>query len=177
MSSTFIHSAKFTLSTRTQQWPFHRIRCSLRTSDYRTAVFLTRCTERIRATLARLLAIQVQVPIKHPHTNRPAVLIHICSRLLSFPRKLNPALQRRYVIAFRSICCLYCSLRNRWGRIKGKIVCAMSSKYAIALYELLPAPGEHGPLRRGLSHCSLPRSARRSRRNQQTRQRLRACCD
>ena len=26
---------------------------------------------------------------------------------------------------------------NRWGRIKAEIVCAMTSKYAIALYELI----------------------------------------
>ena len=26
---------------------------------------------------------------------------------------------------------------NRWGRIKAEVVCAMTSKYAIALYELV----------------------------------------
>jgi hypothetical protein len=28
-------------------------------------------------------------------------------------------------------------LSNRWGRIKAEIICAMTSKYAIALYELI----------------------------------------
>ena len=94
-------------------------------------------TERIRATLARLLAIQVQVPIKHPHTNRPAVLMtHLFSSFV-IPEKAEPGTPAtvRYRIPVDLLPILLAS--NRWGRIKGKIVCAMSSKYAIALYELL----------------------------------------
>src|SRR5436305_14698672 len=37
----------------------------------------------------------------------------------------------------------------RWGRIKAEIVCAMSSKYAIALYELVQ-------LRANMDRCSEP---------------------
>jgi hypothetical protein len=46
------------------------------------------------------------------------------------PKKLQPLLRQS----------------NRWGRIKPEVVCAMTSKYAIALYELVQ-------LRRNLDRC------------------------
>ncbi len=46
------------------------------------------------------------------------------------PKKLRPVLERS----------------NRWGRIKAEVVCAMTSKYAMALYELVQ-------LRSGLDRC------------------------
>lgn len=46
------------------------------------------------------------------------------------PKKLRPVLARS----------------NRWGRIKAEIVCAMTSKYAMALYELVQ-------LRAGMERC------------------------
>ena len=46
------------------------------------------------------------------------------------PRKLRPIIARS----------------NRWGRIKAEVVCAMSSRYAMALYELIQ-------LRAGMDRC------------------------
>src|SRR5690349_5123568 len=50
--------------------------------------------------------------------------------MFSVPEELRPILARS----------------NRWGRIKAEVVCAMTSKYAIALYELVQ-------LRANLDRC------------------------
>jgi hypothetical protein len=47
----------------------------------------------------------------------------------------NPAATVRYAIAPQLVPVLAGS--DRWGRIKAEVVCAMTSKYAIALYELV----------------------------------------
>jgi hypothetical protein len=103
-------------------------------------------TERIRMSLSRLLDIKVQMPIKHPRTGRPATLMtHLFSSFI-IPETAdpgNPAMVR-YRIPSELLPILIAS--NRWGRIKAAIVCAMASKYAIALYELLQ-------LRSGLDRC------------------------
>jgi hypothetical protein len=103
-------------------------------------------TERVRESLARLLAIQVQVPIKHPRTGRPAVLMtHLFSSFV-VPETAEPGNSAtvRYRIPLDLLPVLLAS--NRWGRIKAAIVCAMASKYAIALYELVQ-------LRAGMDRC------------------------
>lgn len=103
-------------------------------------------TDRVRGSLARLLDIKVQVPIKHPRTGRPATLMtHLFSSFI-IPETVepgNPAMVR-YRIPSDLLPILIAS--NRWGRIKAAIVCAMASKYAIALYELLQ-------LRAGMDRC------------------------
>ena len=94
-------------------------------------------TERVRETLTRLLAIQVQVPIKHPRTGHSAVLMtHLFSSFVT-PVKADPG--RSATVCYRIPSDLLPILltSNRWGRIKAATVCAMTSKYAIALYELL----------------------------------------
>lgn len=92
--------------------------------------------ERLRKSLGRLLGIQVVVTFQDDQTGEAKVLQTVLfeyfetskiggsvSDVLEFsiPEKLRKILVKS----------------SRWGRIKAEIVCAMSSKYAIALYELL----------------------------------------
>lgn len=103
-------------------------------------------TDRVRESLSRLLDIKVQVPIKHPRTGRPATLMtHLFSSFI-IPETADPGNPAtvRYRIPSDLLPILIAS--NRWGRIKAAIVCAMASKYAIALYELLQ-------LRAGMDRC------------------------
>lgn len=97
--------------------------------------------ERVRDALQRLIRVAVTVPYIAAPTaeypdGEPRLLV---TPLFAFfdmsqsdaplpatvryalPRKLQPIIARS----------------NRWGRIKAQIVCAMTSKYAIALYELI----------------------------------------
>jgi hypothetical protein len=92
--------------------------------------------ERVLDSLKRILRTVVMVPILEPATGEPAYLLtHLFEfftlpvaetdprALVRFglPQKLQPILARS----------------NRWGRIKAEVVCAMTSKYAIGLYELI----------------------------------------
>ncbi len=94
-------------------------------------------TERIRDSITRLLAVQVRVPIKHPSTGKPAVLQTPLLHSVITPDKAEPG--ERAMVCYSIPDKLLPVLRasNRWGRIKAEIVCAMASKYAIVLYELL----------------------------------------
>lgn len=94
-------------------------------------------TERIRDSIARLLAIQVRVPIKHPSTGKPALLQTPLLHSVITPDRAEPGERAMvcYSIPDKLLSVLLAS--NRWGRIKAETVCAMASKYAIALYELL----------------------------------------
>lgn len=94
-------------------------------------------TDRIRDSIARLLAVQVRVPIKHPRTGKPATLQTPLLHSVITPDKTEPGepATMRYRIPSDLLPVLVAS--NRWGRIKAETVCAMASKYAIALYELL----------------------------------------
>ncbi len=94
-------------------------------------------TDRIRETLARILAIQVHVNIKHPRTGHPALLLTHLFTSFIIPEKAMPGSPAtvQYRVPPDLLPILLQS--NRWGRIKAEIVCAMSSKYAISLYELI----------------------------------------
>jgi hypothetical protein len=92
--------------------------------------------DRLLDSLKRILRVVVTVPIPEPETGEPA---YLATHLFDFftlpiadtrpqaivrfglPKKLQPILAGS----------------NRWGRIKAEVVCAMTSKYAIALYELV----------------------------------------
>ncbi|MGD0108753.1 MAG: replication initiation protein [Rhodopila sp.] len=91
--------------------------------------------DRLLDSLKRILRVVVTVPVPEPQTGDPA---YLATHLFDFftipvadtaqavvrfgiPKKLQPILARS----------------NRWGRIKAEVVCAMTSKYAIALYELV----------------------------------------
>ena len=103
-------------------------------------------TERVRDSIARLLAVQVRVPIKHPRTGKPATLQTPLLHSVITPDKAEPGepATMRYRVPSDLLPILVAS--NRWGRIKAETVCAMASKYAIALYELLQ-------LRAGMDRC------------------------
>ena len=92
--------------------------------------------ERVRDSLDRLMRVVVSVPLSDGKTGEPRVLLtHLFeffdlsadeetptgSVRFGLPKKLRPVLARS----------------SRWGRIKAEVVCAMTSKYAIALYELV----------------------------------------
>jgi hypothetical protein len=101
--------------------------------------------DRIRDCLERLMRVVVQVPLPDARTGEARVVLTplfeffdlpadetTIGAVLRFgvPKKLRPVLERS----------------NRWGRIKAEVVCAMTSKYAMALYELVQ-------LRSGLERC------------------------
>jgi hypothetical protein len=97
--------------------------------------------ERIHDSLTRLMRVIVNVPYISPKGGEQRVMR---THLLDFtdtsadesagrgtltfgiPKKLRPILARS----------------ERWGRIKATVICSMSSKYAIALYELVQARAE-----------------------------------
>ena len=91
--------------------------------------------DRLRASLERLLRVQVAVPYVDNKGEPRTLLTHLFEFFdlpdmetsptgtvrFGLPRKLRPIIARS----------------NRWGRIKAEVVCAMSSRYAMALYELI----------------------------------------
>jgi Initiator Replication protein len=100
---------------------------------------------RIADSLDRLMRVVVTVPRPDARTGEPrAIKTHLfdffdlsadesaftATVRFGLPRDLQPIIARS----------------NRWGRIKAETVCAMTSKYAIALYELVQ-------LRAGLDRC------------------------
>jgi hypothetical protein len=93
-------------------------------------------SERVRDSIDRLLRVVATVPLPDPKTGEPRILkTHLfdffdlsadeanerATVRFGIPEKLRPILARS----------------NRWGRIKAEVVCAMTSKYAIAIYELV----------------------------------------
>jgi hypothetical protein len=92
--------------------------------------------ERVHDSLQRLMRVVVSVPYRDRGSGEDRTLItHLfdffdlpldengirANVRFGLPKKLQPILAQS----------------NRWGRIKAEVVCAMTSKYAIALYELL----------------------------------------
>jgi hypothetical protein len=101
--------------------------------------------DRIRDCLERLMRVVVQVPLPDARTGEARIVLTPLFEFFDLsadetkpgatvrygvPKKLRPVLEKS----------------RRWGRIKAEIVCAMTSKYAIALYELIQ-------LRAGLDRC------------------------
>jgi hypothetical protein len=100
---------------------------------------------RVYDSVDRLLRIVVTVPLPDSKTGEPRFLkTHLfdffnlsadesserATVRFGLPARLQPILARS----------------NRWGRIKAEVVCAMTSKYAMALYELIQ-------LRANLERC------------------------
>jgi hypothetical protein len=92
--------------------------------------------ERIHDSLDRLMRVVVTVPLPDRKTGEPRILkTHLfdffdlsadesserATVRFGLPEQLQPVLAGS----------------NRWGRIKAEVVCAMTSKYAIALYEMV----------------------------------------
>jgi hypothetical protein len=101
--------------------------------------------DRVRDCLERLMRVVVQVPVPDARTGEARIVLTPLFEFFDLsadetragatvrygvPKKLRPILVRS----------------SRWGRIKAEVVCAMTSKYAIALYELIQ-------LRAGLDRC------------------------
>jgi uncharacterized protein YeaO (DUF488 family) len=101
--------------------------------------------DRLRDSLSRLLSVQVVVSYRDTKTNRALTLqTHLFDAFVTptdttasggFVRFGVPDMLRAVL-----------AQSGRWGRIKAEVVCAMTSKYAIALYELVQ-------LRAGLDRC------------------------
>jgi hypothetical protein len=96
-------------------------------------------TDRIRDSLSRLLSVQVKVAYRDVATGRDRVLLTHLFESFDIPADEGIGGPIRYRVPISLVPILAQS--SRWGRIKAEIVCAMTSKYAIALYELVQLRG------------------------------------
>jgi hypothetical protein len=110
-------------------------------STVRQALSKHESTDRLRESLLRLMSVKVNVVYVADGNDRPEgpeqrvvitglfdffdisakELAQRASLRYGLPRKLAPMLENS----------------GRWGRIKAEVVCSMTSKYAMALYELI----------------------------------------
>ena len=97
--------------------------------------------DRLKESLDRLMKVVVTVPFKEENSLEPRLLK---THLFDFFDLSNNEQTIRSNIRFGIPKKLQPILANssRWGRIKAEVVCAMSSKYAIALYELVQLRSE-----------------------------------
>jgi len=98
--------------------------------------------DRLQSALLRLMQVVVHVPYPDPATGDPRVLLTHLFRF--FDRSAAGTGMVRFGIPEDLAPVLAAS--GRWGRIKAETVCAMTSKYAIALYEMVQ-------LRAGMDNC------------------------
>jgi hypothetical protein len=96
-------------------------------------------TDRIRDSLSRILSVQVKVAYREAKTGRDRVLLTHLFESFDIPADEGAGGPVRFRVPISLVPVLAQS--SRWGRIKAEIVCAMSSKYAIALYELVQLRG------------------------------------
>jgi len=111
-------------------------------------------TDRIRDSLSRLLSVQVKVAYRETKTGRDRILLTHLFESFDIPADEGIGGPVRFRVPAALVPVLAHS--SRWGRIKAEIVCAMSSKYAIALYELVQ-------LRANMDRCVEPFSLDRFR--------------
>jgi hypothetical protein len=96
-------------------------------------------TDRIRDSLSRLISIQVKVAYRDVQTGRDRILLTHLFESFDVPAEEGSGGPVRYRVPVSLVPVLAES--SRWGRIKAEIVCSMTSKYAIALYELVQLRG------------------------------------
>ncbi|HET9121891.1 MAG TPA: replication initiation protein, partial [Acidiferrobacteraceae bacterium] len=96
-------------------------------------------TDRVRDSLSRLLSVQVKVMYRDSKTGRDRVLMTHLFESFDLPADEGVGGPVRYRVPVSLVPVLAQS--SRWGRIKAETVCAMSSKYAIALYEMVQLRG------------------------------------
>lgn len=96
-------------------------------------------TDRIRDSLSRLLSVQVKVAYRDGKTGRDRILLTHLFESFDIPADEGTGGPVRFRVPSALVPVLAQS--SRWGRIKAEIVCAMSSKYAIALYEIVQLRG------------------------------------
>jgi hypothetical protein len=87
-------------------------------------------------SLNRILGVRVRIDIPEPETGEPAFLLTHLFDFFTIPQaEANPQAVVRFGLPRKLQPILARS--NRWGRIKAEVVCAMTSKYAIALFEMI----------------------------------------
>ena len=94
--------------------------------------------ERVRASLDRLLSVVVTVPYVDARTGEDRVML---TNLFGFFDLNAEETTERATLRFglpKKLQTIL-ALSGQWGRIKAEIVMAMTSKYAIALYEMVQA--------------------------------------
>src|SRR4029077_1939630 len=99
---------------------------------------------RLRESLKRLKTIAVSVSYIDEHDEPRVVITGLFDFFDVSARELASRATLRYGLPRKLAPILASS--GRWGRIKAEVVCSMTSKYAIALYELIQ-------LRAGMEKC------------------------
>jgi hypothetical protein len=101
----------------------------LRTSNHES-------NDRVLDSLRRILRVVVTVPVPIAETGEPGYLLTHLFDFFTLPiAEARPQALVRFGLPEKLQPILAGS--NHWGRIKAEVVCAMTSKYAIALYELV----------------------------------------
>ena len=101
--------------------------------------------DHVRVCLLRLMRVVVQVPKFDAKTGEPRVVLTPLFEFFDLSAEEGRANATvRYGVPKKLRPLLVAS--QRWGRIKAEVVCSMTSKYAMALYELVQ-------LRAGLDRC------------------------
>jgi hypothetical protein len=106
--------------------------------------------DQVRSGLLRLMRVVVTIPYtatptsEHPR-GEPRVILTPLFSFFDLSENGTPPSTVRYGIPKKLQPVIASS--DRWGRIKAEVVCAMTSKYAIALYELVQ-------LRANLQRCT-----------------------
>jgi hypothetical protein len=114
--------------------PLSRLRASMHESN-----------DRVRDSLNRLLDVKVTVPYRDSDTGEERIVVTHLFDFFDLPAKEdNAAAIVRYGLPRKLQPIITRS--EHWGRIKAGVVCAMTSKYAMKLYELIQ-------LRGGLRNC------------------------
>jgi hypothetical protein len=118
-------------------------------SEIRQAITNHEGVDRLRASLDRLMNIKVNVTYMADAGDgqepEPRVVTSVMFDFFDVPKKhLTRRPTLKYGIA-RKLAPIFES-SGRWGRIRAEIVCSMTSKYAIALHELVQ-------LHANLDHC------------------------
>ena len=96
-------------------------------------------TDRIRDSLSRLISVQVKVTYRDIKMGQDRILLTHLFESFDIPADEGSGGPVCYRVPVSLVPVLAGS--SRWGRIKAEIVCAMTSKYAIALYELVQLRG------------------------------------
>jgi hypothetical protein len=93
-------------------------------------------TDRVRDSLERLMKVQVAVPFRDPDTGEEMVLLtHLFDFFMLPAKEDRPGATVRYGLPTKLLPIIARS--EHWGRIKSEVVCAMTSRYAMKLYELV----------------------------------------
>jgi hypothetical protein len=101
-------------------------------------------TDRIQDSLKRLNSVEATVRYLDDDGQSRVILTHLFDFFDLPAREMNSHQILRFGLPRKILPVIKVS--GRWGRVKAEIVCAMTSKYAIALYEMVQ-------LRSGLEKC------------------------